>query len=89
MVDAVKRKIQDDLVDEWKKAVTHIQVESARLAVRTEDLLLLRSLVTKRSLGKCSVLESHVIEVADVGSGIKNPSASAGKVKRPRKAPDV
>lgn len=37
MVEAVKRKVQEDLVEKWKKKDTYFHIESARLAVSSGD----------------------------------------------------
>lgn len=39
LIDAVRRKFQEDIVDGWKKTGTHSQVESARLAVSVKGEL--------------------------------------------------
>lgn len=86
MVAVVRRRIQKDLMDGWKKVETHFQVESAYLAVGTENELLRRSSDYQILLGKSSDRSgSCATKVLEVGSnGI--PSASANKAKRPGKA---
>lgn len=43
MVEEVKLKVQEDLVDGWKKTGNHFQVDSVCLAASAEDELFSRS----------------------------------------------
>lgn len=88
IVEAFKQKIQEDLVDGWKKIESHFQFESARLAVNNGEELLRRSPDVQSSVGKSSPLfSSRVTKALEVGnSSRKRSTVVARKAKKPRKA---
>lgn len=56
MVDSIKLKLQEDLVDEWGKMKTHFRVNSAHLEENTGDKSLCRSSDVESSLEKSRAL---------------------------------
>lgn len=89
MVDAVKRKILEDSIDEWKKMKSHIQIESAHLALSAGNELPRRSFDVQGSQReRPALLSSRVSKALDVRSSRKRPSSGGKKVERQRKASD-
>lgn len=86
MVGAVSRRIQENLVDGWKKVETRFQARWARLTVSEEEELFRESSDVQSLLRNSpAFFSSSFTQAIEVGSSNKILSTGAKKTKRPLK----